>query len=79
MSSPVDTRAIRLGKRIRTLRKAKGFDSIEAFAHALGFSWITVSRYERGKSTPDLDRLHQIADLLGVSISELVTEEEAVA
>lgn len=77
MSSSSDDRAVRLGKRIRRLRKAKGYGSIEAFARDLGFSWITVSRYERGKSTPDLDRLHQIADLLGVSVSELVSEEVA--
>lgn len=75
MSSSADARSVKLGKRIRALRKAKGYDSIEAFARELGFSWITVSRYERGKSTPDLERLHQIADLLGVTISDLVAEE----
>lgn len=61
-----------LGARIRELRKKKGFDSIEAFAHALGYSWITVSRYERGKSTPDLARLHHIADTLKVPVGELL-------
>lgn len=78
MSSPAG-RAVRLGQRIRVLRKEKGFDSIEAFARECGFSWITVSRYERGKSTPDLERLHRMADVLDVSVGELVAEEEAVA
>jgi transcriptional regulator with XRE-family HTH domain len=76
MSTPTDTRAERLGQRIRDHREAKGY-TIESFAYALGFSWITISRYERGKSTPDLERLHKIADLLGISIGALVTEDEA--
>jgi transcriptional regulator with XRE-family HTH domain len=74
MSSPT---GVKLGVRIRRLRKAKGYESIEAFARDLGYSWITVSRYERGKSTPDLTRLHHIADVLGVSIAELVSDEVA--
>lgn len=60
-----------LGARIRELRLAKGY-TIESFAHELGYSWITVSRYERGKSTPDITRLHHIADALGVTASELL-------
>lgn len=69
----------RLGVRLRKLRTDKGYTSIEAFARDLGYSWITVSRYERGKSTPDLERLHHIAGVLGVTISELVSDEEGVA
>lgn len=66
-----------LGVRIRELRREAGYDSIEAFARALGFSWPTVSRYERGVTTPDLVRLHHIADVLGVSVEDLLTEKEA--
>jgi transcriptional regulator with XRE-family HTH domain len=68
-----------LGARIREQRKAKGFDSIEAFAHALGFSWPTVSRYERGVTTPDLVRLHKIADVLDTTAEALLAEGEKVA
>lgn len=66
-----------LGARIRELRKEAGYDSIEAFAHALGFSWPTVSRYERGVTTPDLVRLHHIADVLGVPVEDLLSDREA--
>lgn len=60
-----------LGSRIRNLREARGY-TIESFARDLGWSWITVSRYERGKSTPSLERLHHIADTLDVSVEELL-------
>lgn len=68
--------SIARGAQIRKLRREKGFDSIEAFARALGWSWITVSRYERGKSNPSIERLYKIADVLGVPIEDLLTEEK---
>lgn len=61
-----------LGARIRELRKRQGYESIEAFARDLGYSWPTVSRYERGVTTPDLERLHHIADTLGVTLEDLL-------
>lgn len=66
-----------LGARIRQLRTAAGYESIEAFAHALGYSWPTVSRYERGVTTPSLDRLHRIADVLDVTLDELLNGKAA--
>ena len=66
-----------LGRRIRRLRTEKGFESIEAFGIALGYSWITVSRYERGVTTPTLARLQHIANVLDVPLSELLTEKAA--
>lgn len=68
--------SIARGVLIRQLRKEKGYDSIEAFARALGWSWITVSRYERGKSNPSIERLYKIADLLDVPIEDLLAEEK---
>lgn len=62
-----------LGARIRLLRTEKGY-TIESFARALGYSWITVSRYERGKTAPDLIRVHHIADVLGITAEELLGE-----
>lgn len=67
--------SIALGVRIRELRKAAGYESIEAFAHALGYSWPTVSRYERGVTTPSLDRLRTIAETLGITLEDLLDEE----
>lgn len=68
--------SIGLGERIRELRKRANYDSIEAFAHALGYSWPTVSRYERGVTTPSLERLRHIADTLGVSLEELLEQDK---
>jgi transcriptional regulator with XRE-family HTH domain len=65
-----------LGARIRELRREAGYDSIEAFARALNYSWPTVSRYERGVSTPSLARLREIAALLDVSLEELLNGRE---
>jgi len=70
MSSP-------LGARLRVLRREAGFDSIEAFAHALGYSWPTVSRYERGVTTPSLARLRHIADTINVSLEQLLEDVAA--
>lgn len=61
-----------IGDNIRRIRKDRGYDSIEAFARALEWPWITVSRYERGKSTPSVERLYEIADVLKVDITELL-------
>jgi len=83
MSSPAakrtkaDSRRKKLGARIRRLRREAGFDSIESFAHALGMSWITVSRYERGISEISVERLHRIADVLKLPIGRLLDDEEA--
>ena len=38
-------------KRVRALRERLG-DTQEAFAHRLGVSWVTVSRWENGKNGP---------------------------
>jgi transcriptional regulator with XRE-family HTH domain len=71
-----ESRRKQLGARIRRARRDAGFDSIESFAHALGYSWITVSRYERGVSEITVERLHHVADTLGIPISELVDGEK---
>lgn len=67
-----------LGKRIRQAREQKGY-TIESFAHALGVSWITVSRYERGKGGIPLDRLDEIAALLDTKASDLLDGIEVAA
>ena len=44
----------------------------EGLAQSLGVSWPTVSRWCRGRSKPDLDKLDEIAEALGTEASELV-------
>ena len=53
------------------LRKQKGF-SQEELANRLNVSRQTVSKWEVGDSTPDMERLIAISDLFGISLDELV-------
>lgn len=39
----------KLGKRIRALRKAKGYKNFEHFAYEFGFSRAQFARYEKGE------------------------------
>ena len=57
------------------LRKQKGL-SQEELANRLNVSRQTVSKWEVGESTPDMEKLVAISDLFGVSLDELVKGEE---
>lgn len=57
------------------LRKQKGF-SQEELANRLNVSRQTISKWEVGESTPDMEKLVAISDLFEVSIDELVKGEE---
>jgi transcriptional regulator with XRE-family HTH domain len=60
----------RFGKRVRELRKARKL-SQEAFADKCGLDRTYISGIERGKRNVALYNLENIAQALGVSISEL--------
>ena len=64
------------------LRKQKGF-SQEELANRLNVSRQTVSKWEIGDSTPDMEKLIAMSDLFGVSLDELILnkapEPEAAA
>ena len=57
------------------LRKQKGF-SQEELANRLIVSRQTISKWEVGESTPDMEKLVAISDLFEVSLDELVKGEE---
>lgn len=57
------------------LRKQKGF-SQEELANRLNVSRQTVSKWEVGESTPDMEKLVAISDLFGVSLDELVLDKK---
>ena len=60
-----------LGDNIRVLRKQKGY-SQETLAERLHVVRQTVSKWEKGLSVPDADLLQALADVLEVSVGELL-------
>lgn len=67
-----------LAEKILDLRTRRGM-SQEDLAAALEVSRQSVSKWETGQSTPDLDKIIKLADLFGVSVDELVREGERPA
>ena len=59
------------------LRKQKGF-SQEELANRLNVSRQTVSKWEVGDSTPDMEKHTAISDLFGISLDELVLDKAPV-
>lgn len=68
----------KIGKFIATLRKEEKKMTQEQFAEKLGVSNRSVSRWENGKTMPDLSMLPVISEELGVSVSELLNGERSV-
>lgn len=60
----------RLGKRIKKIRKEKRL-SQEDVAHKANIHYTTLSRIERGISSPPTATVERIAHALGVKISRL--------
>jgi len=65
-----DDFAIKLGKRIRELRKIRGISQLE-LAFDMDMSMNTISGIELGKISPKIDTLKKIALKLNVNIGEL--------
>lgn len=59
------------GENLKTLRKQKGF-SQEELAARLNVVRQTVSKWEKGLPVPDADTLIRLAEVLEVSVSELL-------
>lgn len=67
-----------IGKRIKTIRKQKGI-SRPKLAKLLGDSYSYDALYkleERGVGSPPISVIVKIADILGVSVDDLVRPEE---
>lgn len=62
--------------RLRTARRAAGLTQ-KQLAEALGVESITVSRWERGVTTPSLPRLRRIAEITDTTVSDLVRTPDA--
>jgi transcriptional regulator with XRE-family HTH domain len=64
-----------VGARIREARAAKGWKQ-KHLAAEVEVEPITVSRWERGATTPDLDVLRLVADATGQPLSYFVSTGE---
>ena len=60
--------------KLYNLRKQKGL-SQEELANRLNVSRQTVSKWEVGDSTPDMEKLIAISDLFKISLDELVLDK----
>ena len=59
------------GNRLYELRKRQGFSQEELASH-LNVTRQTVSKWEIGDSTPDMEKLTALSGLFGISLDELV-------
>jgi len=64
--------AKRIGRRVRELRKKKGM-SLRGFAKTAEMAVANASNLESGKHEPKLETLQRVAEVLGVSIADLVS------
>lgn len=60
-----------LGMMIAELRKEKGMTQLE-LAEKMGVTDKAVSKWERDLSCPDINSLPNLAEILGVSVDELM-------
>ena len=67
-----------LSDNIKNFRKQKGYTQ-ETLAQALNIVRQTVSKWEKGYSVPDADMLENLAEVLDVSVSDLLgkTQDQA--
>ena len=60
-----------LGMMIAELRKEKGMTQLE-LAEKMGVTDKAISKWERDLSCPDINSLPNLAEILGVSVDELM-------
>lgn len=65
-----------LGDRLARLRRVKGFSKTD-LADRLGVTVTSICYWEQGRSRPRLARLQALADLLGTTPAELLSQDRA--
>ena len=65
-----------LGKKIADARRQMGLTQ-NALATRVGVTAQAVSKWETGRSCPDISILDEIADILGISLFELLGMDES--
>ena len=63
---------------MRAARRGSGLTQ-KQLAEALGVEPITVSRWERGVTSPSLPRLRRIAEITETTVSDLVRSPDAAS
>jgi len=62
---------MQVGRRIRQARIEKNMTQM-ALADAMGVSYQAVSNWERGNAMPDISKLSELCELLGITFEKLV-------
>ena len=70
--------AIQIGMAIRAQRKIADMTQ-EALAEAVDLQSETISRFENGQRTPSIEKLADIADVLGISITAFFEHAEGAS
>lgn len=68
---------ILLGRRIRDIRKAKGWTQ-EALGSRADISYKFIGEVERGQQNPSFDTLSKIADALEIELADLFRFEQGI-
>ena len=76
MLNESEVKLVEYGKRIKQLRMTKGIKATYV-AGKLGLTPAGYSGIERGRTKLTAEKAQQIADILGVDIREIFSEEEA--
>lgn len=65
---------MKFNEKLITLRKSKKL-SQEDLANELGVARQTISKWELGETTPEMDKLIKISEIFKISLDDLVKEE----
>lgn len=65
---------LRLGRNLAIRRKSLGWTQ-EFLAQHMGVETETISRFERGVTVPSLKTIEKLAEMLSVTIADLLDEE----
>ena len=76
--APVKREKPKLGAVIRSIRTKRGW-TLKQMSEAVDITMSTLSKIERGKLTLSYDKLHQLSDSLGISLSELFAPDASLA
>ena len=66
---------MKFNDKLMKLRKENSL-SQEELAEKLGVTRQTISKWELGQTTPDMDKLYQLSNLFNISVDELIKETD---